>query len=104
MFAGKEKPVAGAGQRYRFPLKSTKDEVLDQTVTEEHRVARAEALTTLSAQRVKDILASDSAGAQVKETLSKGWSMHTALIETQTTLTELRAQLKAITEEQARLR
>jgi hypothetical protein len=102
--AGDAKPVAGAGQRYHFPLKTAKDEVAKQHVTEEHKVMRQEELAKIGDERLKEMVASNVVTAKMKEQLQKGAGMIAALAQTQAALTELRSQAKEITTEQERLR
>jgi len=67
-------------------------------------VARKEALDTLTEERIKVLLTSEQAPAAVKENIRKGTSMLKGLATLAATLKELRAQLKEITEEQARIK
>ena len=103
-FVGESKPVEGAGLRYRFPLKAAPGQIAKQAVSEEHLVSKTQPLGSFDEARVKEVLASDAASAAVKEALKKGVAMQAQLAQTQSTLKELRAQVKEINDEQARLR
>jgi hypothetical protein len=103
-FVGDQKPVEGLRQCYRYTVKAGKDQTVKQEVTEEKSVARKEALDGLSDERIKVLLTSDKAPDAVKENIRKGTSMLKALATLSANLKELRAQLKEITEEQARIK
>lgn len=103
-FVGNEKPVEGSKSCFRFPLKAGKDQMVKHEVSEEKTTAKKETLESLNEDRIKLLLGSDAAGAAVKENIRKGTGMIRDLATTAATLRDLRAQLKEITDEQARIK
>ena len=103
-FVGGQKPVDGSRICYRFDVKAGKDQIAKQDVTEERIVAKKETLNELNEDRIKALVGSAKIGDGVKESIKKGTAMLRALALTETQLKDLRAQLKEIVDEQARIK
>jgi hypothetical protein len=73
-------------------------------VSEERVVPKKESVADVTEERLKAVVASGAIKEPVKEALSKAVAMRTGLEQTATTLKDLRAQVKDVSEEQARLR
>jgi hypothetical protein len=103
-FVGEQKAVEGQRQCFRFTVKAGKDQTAKQDVVEDRTVARKETLKDLNEDRVKALVGSAKVADGVKENIRKGTTMLRELAATETLLKDLRAQLKEITEEQARIK
>jgi hypothetical protein len=103
-FVGNQKPVEGSRNCFRAAVKVGKDQLVKHDVTEERSTARKEPLDGMNDDRIKALLASVNAPDSVKDNIRKGTAMLRALTATGLSLKELRAQLKEITDEQARIK
>ncbi len=103
-FVGDQKPVEGNRNCFRTAVKAGKDQLVKHDVTEERSTARKESLDGMNDDRIKALLASANAPDSVKDNIRKGTTMLRSLTATGFALKELRAQLKEITDEQARIK
>lgn len=103
-FVGDQKPIEGSRTCFRTAVKVGKDQIIKHEVTEEHSVGRKEPLEGMTEDRIKALLASANAPDTVKDNIRKGTTMLHALTATGATLKDLRAALKEITDEQARIK
>jgi hypothetical protein len=103
-FVGKDKPLDGAGIKHRFTLKSKTNQIVKQEVSEERIVPKRELIDNMGEDRLKELTMSPVPSAAVKAQLVKGYGLRDALYQTASALKEMRAQVKEINEEQARLR
>ncbi len=103
-FVGAQKPVEGLRNCYRFALKPDGKEIISQSVTEERTTVRVEKLADLNDERAKELLKSANISDAVKGSIVKGRSIIKGLAQTEVALKELQVQLKAIADEQARLK
>jgi hypothetical protein len=99
-----EKPAERSREVYRFEVKVPAGKSLTHQVVEEQSRSDLIALTAKTGQELRIFLQSPVPSARVKEALEQAASLHGKLIDTQRQLTELQEQLKAISEDQARLR
>jgi hypothetical protein len=89
---------------YRFELKVPAGQTVKHEVIEETSRRNLTALSSTDDQTVKLILSSTVAGNAVKEGFRKAVTLRQGLATTQKELADLERQLKAITEDQGRLR
>jgi hypothetical protein len=102
--AGEEKAVRGPGRCCQYTVKAAAGVLVRQPVSEERVVPKKELVSEINDDRLKVVLASPAVKDAVKESLRKAVGMRTELEQTGATLKDLRAQVKEISEEQARLR
>jgi septal ring factor EnvC (AmiA/AmiB activator) len=98
------KPTEQSRDVYRFEIKVQAGKSIKQEVVEEQARVDRVALNTTDDKSVRLFLSSRVVSDKVKEALQKAVGMRTKLAETQRELAQLQAQLKAITEDQGRLR
>ena len=101
-YAGTEAPVEAG--RYRFALKVPADGVVKQAVAEQRTLTKPEPLAGLTDERIKKLLESKGVSDKAKEAVKKSSALRAALEQTRATLAELKDEVKAIGEEQARIR
>ena len=101
---GDAKPVEGHAHCVQYVVKAAAGVLVKQPVGEERVVPKKELLAELTDERVKALVASAAIQGGVKEALQKAFGMRTGLELIGTTLKDLRAQVKDVSEEQARLR
>jgi hypothetical protein len=99
-----EKPAERSRESYRFEVKVPAGRALTQQVVEEQARVDRLALTSTDEKAVRLFLQSPVPSEQLKEALAKAVSMRLKLSDTQRELAQLQAQLKAITDDQTRLR
>ena len=98
-----EKPLPGRRDCYRFTLK-VGEKIATREIVEESDSSRTDALTALSAEQIKVLLASPAIAESVKENISKGRTLLSDLARYEATLKDLRSQIKDITDEQTRIK
>jgi hypothetical protein len=99
-----EKPAERSRETYRFEVKLPAGKSLTQEVVEEQSRVDVVALNSGDDKAVRVFLRSPVTSPQVKEALEKAIELRGKLTETQRDRSQLEAQLKAITEDQGRLR
>jgi hypothetical protein len=98
------KPAETASDFYRFELKVAPGKTESLPVTEEHTFGQTVALTNLSDDQVRFFLSQPVTSKKVKEGLQRAMELRWEQNKTQREIQELDRQLKAITEDQVRLR
>jgi hypothetical protein len=101
---GNAKPVAGHPRCTQYTLQAAAGALVRQPVSEERVVPLKESVADVNDDRLKAIVASPAIKDAVKEALKKAVGMRTALEQTVAMLKDLRAQVKDVSDEQARLR
>jgi hypothetical protein len=101
---GEAKPVEGHPRCIQHTLKAAAGALVRQPVGEVRVVPKKESVADVSEDRLKAVVASAAIKEPVKEALTKAVTMRTGLEQTAATLKDLRAQVKDVSEEQARLR
>jgi hypothetical protein len=99
-----EKPTERSRESYRFEVKVAAGKSLTVPVVEEQARVDQVALNSGDDRVVRLFLRSEVTSPKVKESLEKAVALRTRLTDTQRDLGQLQGQLKAITEDQARLR
>ncbi|HJT76417.1 MAG TPA: DUF4139 domain-containing protein, partial [Gemmataceae bacterium] len=99
-----EKPTERSRETYRFEVRVPAGKSLTQQVIEEQSRTDVVALSSADDKLVRVFLHSRVVGPKVKEAMEKAASLRAAWGDTQRDLAQLQAQLKAITEDQGRLR
>jgi hypothetical protein len=99
-----EKAAERSRDVYRFEVKLPAGKSLTHEVVEEMARVDQVALSSNADQQVRIFLNSQVASANVKEALQKAAGLRGKLSETQAELGQLNTQLKAITDDQVRLR
>jgi hypothetical protein len=90
---------------FRFQLAVAKGKTGQQEVVEERKTEQAgKLLKDLGAEKLREYLASPAASAALKESLQKDLAMETRIAETSKELAEAERHLKALGEDQTRLR
>jgi hypothetical protein len=102
--AGPEKAAERSRDFYRFEWKLAPGQSLAREVTEEQTRTERQGLLTAPDDLVHVLLGSSAASAAGKDALRKAIDHRTALATTRQELARLEKQLKAITDDQARLR
>jgi hypothetical protein len=92
-----------AVQRVKLKLPAEKTAV-KEFVEERTTVENAPPLASLSEERAKELLGNAAASAEVKAGLTKGMDLQRKLRETKAKQADVEQQLKALTEDQARMR
>jgi hypothetical protein len=99
-----EKPSERARDVYRFELKVAAGKTVSQDVVEEQDRLNHFQITTLDDQNIRIFANSNVTSTKVKEALGKAMEMKHALSQVQRQTAEVERQLRAITEEQVRIR
>jgi hypothetical protein len=99
-----QKPMEKARDVYRFQVTVPAGKSATQQVVEEKVRQDTIDLDGLEDKAVRVFLQGPVAGTKVKESLEKAIALRGALTDTQRDLTQVEGQLKAITDDQARLR
>jgi hypothetical protein len=89
---------------YRFDLAVAAGQSAKQEVVEERSLLSAVTLASTDDNTIKVFLSGDVAGPKLKEALSKAMDLRGQLAAVQRDLAQLNTQLKAITDDQVRLR
>jgi len=103
-FVGAAKPVEGSQSLYRFPLTVEPNRAATHTVTEERTDTAAVKVAALNGDAIAWYLAHAAVPLKVKDALKKLSEQKAALTATQRHVEEILAQLKEISDDQARLR
>jgi hypothetical protein len=98
------KPQETAADVYRFRLQVPAGKTETLTVTEEHALGSAVLLSNADDNQIRVFLQSPVVGDRVKAGLRRAQELRLALAKAQRDVQEQERQLKAITEDQARLR
>jgi hypothetical protein len=99
-----EKPAERSRETYRFEVKVPAGRSLTQQVVEEQSRVDLVALNSTDDRAVRLFLRSPVTSPQVKEALEKATALRAKLVNTQRERGDLEAELKAITDDQTRLR
>jgi hypothetical protein len=99
-----EKPAERSRETYRFEVKVPAGKSLTQQVVEEQSRVDLVALNSADDRAVRLFLQSPVTSPRVKEALEKATALRAKLGDTQRERGQLEAQLKAITDDQTRLR
>jgi dynactin complex subunit len=99
-----EKPAERSRESYRFEVQVPAGKSLTQQVVEEQSRVDQIALGTSDDRVVRVFLRSSVPSARVKESLEKAVTLRSQLTDTQRELAQLQGQLKAIADDQTRLR
>jgi hypothetical protein len=99
-----EKPAERSRESYRFEVKVPAGKSLTQQVVEEQSRVDHVALNSTDDRAVRLFLQSSVPSVKVKEALEKAVTLRLKLSDTQRELAQLQTQLKAITDDQSRLR
>jgi hypothetical protein len=99
-----EKPEETAADVYRFRLKVAPGKAETLTVTEERLLAEQVALTNFNDEQLRVFISSPASSLKVKKALEEAVRLREALAKTQREIQEQERQLKAITDDQVRLR
>ncbi len=99
-----EKATEQSRDVYRFEVKLPAGKSLTHEVVEEQARVDRVALNTNDDRTVRVFINSQVTSAKAREALQKAMALRATLSETQTELGQLQGQLKAITEDQVRLR
>jgi hypothetical protein len=102
--AGDEKPYETSRDVYRFEVPVAAGKTAKQEVTEERSRTNVTALGGIDDQTVKVFLAGEIASPKLKEALHKAMDLKTELANIHRDLAQVDKQLKAITDDQTRLR
>jgi hypothetical protein len=97
-------PAETAADVYRFQLKVAPGKTETQTVTEERLLNEQVALTNFNDEQIRVFINSPVSSAKVKQALAEALKLREALARTQREILEQERQLKAITDDQVRLR
>jgi hypothetical protein len=98
------KPAETAADVYRFPLKVAPGKTETLTVTEERVLNEQVALTNFNDEQIRIFINSPASSAKVKQALAEALKLREAMARTQREIQEQERQLKAITDDQVRLR
>jgi hypothetical protein len=98
------KPAETASDFYRFEVKVAPGKAESLPVTEERTLAETVVLTNLNDDQIRHFINQPVTSARVKEGLHKALQLRWELSKTQREIQELERQLKAITDDQVRLR
>jgi hypothetical protein len=98
------KPAETAADVYRFQLKVASGKTEALTVTEERLLNEQVALTNFNDEQIRVFINSTVTSPKVKKALEDALRLREALARTQRDIQEQERQLKAITDDQARLR
>ncbi len=99
-----EKPSERTREVYRFELKAAKGQTVKQDVVEERDLLQTIAISNSDDQSIRFFLNSTVSSPKVKDALKRALELKTQLATTQRDLSDLNQQLKAITDDQTRLR
>jgi hypothetical protein len=99
-----DKPAETASDVYRFEVNVPAGKNASLTVTEERVVAEAVQLTNSNDDQLRFFFRSPVSSPRVKEALGQALELRAALAKTQREIQEQERQLKAITDDQVRLR
>ncbi len=99
-----EKASERTREVYRFELKAPKGQAIKQEVVEERDLVQTVAISNSDDQSIRFFLNSTVSSPRVKDAFRKALEMKTQLATTQRDLNDLNQQLKAITDDQTRLR
>lgn len=102
--AGDHKPVPGSTDRYRFVLKLAPDQVAEQAVREAGQTSATVKLADLDDEQARPLLDSAAVGATAKAVLRETLKQRHEFEKTRKSGEEARAALRAIVDEQGRLR
>jgi hypothetical protein len=102
--AGEEKAVERSRDFYRFTWKEAAGESIAHDVVEEQSRAVRVVLGNISEQKVGLLLRSNVVSPKLKEALQQAATLTRRLAEVRSERADVEAQLKAITDDQARLR
>jgi hypothetical protein len=97
-------PAETAADVYRFPLKVAPGKTETQTVTEERVIGSAIQLTNLDDQNLRVFISSPVTTPKVQKALEDAMKLREALARSRRDIQEQERQLKAITDDQTRLR
>ena len=100
----RRRPASSSREVYRFEVKVPAGKSLTHEVVEEQSRLDQLALNSNDNRTVRIFLNSQVTSAKVKESLQKAAGLRGKLSETQSALGQLQTQLKAITDDQVRLR
>jgi hypothetical protein len=90
---------------FRFKLTVAKSKTGQQEVVQEHKIEQpGKALKDLSEEKSREYLASKAVAADVKAALEKNLALQARITETKKQLAEAEKQLKALSDDQSRLR
>jgi hypothetical protein len=99
-----DKPAETASDVYRFEVKAPAGKSATLTVLEERVIAEAIQLTNSNDDQMRFFFSSPISSAKVKEALGRALELKGALERTRREIQEQERQLKAITDDQVRLR
>jgi septal ring factor EnvC (AmiA/AmiB activator) len=99
-----EKPLETTRDVYRFEVKVAAGKTVTHEVVEEHSQLNGIALSGADDQTVKLFLTSKVTSPQLKDALRKAVEFRAKLADTKRELAQVEKQLKAITDDQTRLR
>jgi hypothetical protein len=102
--AGSEKAAERTRDFYRFAWKAAPGQALTREVAEERGRTTQHVLLSTPEDLIRPLLRHSAVSAAVKEALGKALDFRTHLTATRQELAQLEKQLKAITDDQARLR
>jgi hypothetical protein len=101
---GDAKPVAGNAGLYRFPHKLPAGKIVEQVLTEQRSDTEGRPVRGLSDEDLRGYQANKAVSAKVRAALAEAAGRRARLALTQRQAEEFKKKLKAITDEQARLR
>jgi hypothetical protein len=99
-----KEPAERSRDVYRFEVALPAGKSASQTVAEEMSRVNAVALTNLDDESIRLYLSSSVVSAKVKEALEKAVGYRVKLAETQRDMNQVQGQIKAVAEDQVRIR